>query len=82
MQVRKPGNIPHCQTSGNSICPCRLQNVDQRPGVPPAVDLAVAEEHLTANWANVDLALSVGRLDAGALERCVSVAGVIQLSST
>ena len=30
MQVRKPGNIPHCQTSGDSICPCwgpcRLQN--------------------------------------------------------
>ena len=54
----------------------------KRPGVPPAVDLAVAEGRLTANWANVDLALSEGRLDAGALERCVSVAGVIQLSST
>ena len=54
----------------------------KRPGVPPAVDLAVAEGCLTAKWANVDLALSEGRLDAGALERWVSVAGVIQLSST
>jgi len=34
----------------------------KRPGVPPAVDLAVAEGRLTANWANVDLALSEGLL--------------------
>jgi len=63
-------------------CICGLRSCSKHPGVPPAVDLAIAEGCLTANWANVDLALFKGCLDAGALERLVSVAGVIQLSST